>query len=195
MFLLLSYAFILPRTLNIKGGEIFVLKYFNNTFICCVFNSMNSSKSNFYIVLIIGLLFETNFKHTTNNHFASSFESSEQVISYDYEEFSSYKIEYETILLQAPSSYDVYLYSLRCGHCNEIKNEVLSYLSSTQFYFLVDYGAYLDNKKDDNEDKNDGLTIIGTPTLLKISNREVIYSLVGKSEIIKHIRENDKINN
>lgn len=156
---------------------------------------MNSSKSNFYIVLIIGLLFETNFKHTTNNHFASSFESSEQVISYDYEEFSSYKIEYETILLQAPSSYDVYLYSLRCGHCNEIKNEVLSYLSSTQFYFLVDYGAYLDNKKDDNEDKNDGLTIIGTPTLLKISNREVIYSLVGKSEIIKYIRENDKINN
>ena len=49
---------------------------------------------------------------------------------YQYNDFPSSIIEYENVFDQEEVNYLVYIYSLNCRHCQQIKNDVLSFVES-----------------------------------------------------------------
>ena len=112
---------------------------------------------------------------------------------YDYKDFENYKICHENVFFQAKSQYFVYIYSLRCGHCLAIKQDVLSYIleCKTPMYLL----EYNENIKIASNVTNtiginniEELYILGTPTLLKIEDKILTLNVAGQDEVIEILK-------
>ena len=117
----------------------------------------------------------------------SSKESISSII-YDYDLTQDKTIEWNNLFNQNPDFYYVYVYSPKCGHCNDIKQDVISYsLDKDNFYFvLFDTNVptsefYLDcvGSKDVKD-----VSIAGTPSLLTIENHILIKNIAGSNAII-----------
>ena len=107
---------------------------------------------------------------------------------YDYSDINHLKICWDEILSQIQVSYFVYIYSETCGHCKEIKQQVIDYaLNHDGFYFvsynnripIIDDESFVVGKSNINE-----LGIVGTPTLFLIEEHIVKENIVGKNNII-----------
>ena len=113
--------------------------------------------------------------------------SSEQIY-HDYDEIQEKTIMWNELLNQKQRHYYSYIYSPRCGHCNEIKQEVIDYgLEHNDFYFIlytndipVDYEIETTIGKSDIND----VFILGTPSLIEIENSVVINNLAGSKSIL-----------
>ena len=115
--------------------------------------------------------------------------SSQSEIAYDYDLVSDKHIEWKSIFEQEDNNYYVYIYSMTCGHCRIIKDDVISYaLSHDNFYFVI-YSASIPliNNRDlaIGKDSIYGLGIMGTPSLFEINSHIITNYYLGTSEIIE----------
>ena len=117
------------------------------------------------------------------------------LIEYDYEDVEHLHIEWNDVLSQEANNYFVYVYSLTCGHCKEVKPYILkSALETSDIYYFVIYTK--DIPIISNAEQNIGVTnyeelgIIGTPTLFEIESGMVSACYTGSSAIIETLTNN-----
>ena len=108
-------------------------------------------------------------------------------VSHDYSEVDEYSLFWETMFDVESPNYYVYIYSVSCSHCNELKNYIIDRaLSMKNIYFVK--GTSKDQiGKDANSSKNaenpGDIWILGYPSLLKITNHKCEKNLAGINQI------------
>ncbi len=114
----------------------------------------------------------------------------EQTKGFDYEDVVNLTIDWEAIMSVESKDYYAYIYSPICGHCNEIKQEVICYsLIHYGTLYFVEYSSDIpiinDKEALIDKDKVEDLGIVGTPSMFRIINHVVKENIVGSKEIIK----------
>lgn len=114
--------------------------------------------------------------------------------SHNYHEVKDDLIAWSDIFNIDSSDYLLYFYSERCGHCSEIKNEVISYYEHTdkEMYFVcTDIDAVFGPAKDLTDiDNIEDFYIFGTPFLTRIYNFKVKEYYAGSNSILNYLRKN-----
>lgn len=111
----------------------------------------------------------------------------------DYDSYIYLHIKWEEIFKQFETHYLIYVYSASCGHCNEIKNEVLCFidLNIIPVYLIVfEKGIPISNKEESKIGISsiDELSIIGTPSLIDIEEGIVKNNLGGSNKILDYLK-------
>ncbi len=121
----------------------------------------------------------------------SSCGSIEEPIKHNYHEIKDRLLNWNQIFEPSEDYYQIYFYSERCGHCNDIKQDILNYYfkSITAMYFVcTDYEVILGPKSDlTGIDNVDEFYIFGTPFLVEFKDHKVDNYYVGKEQIISFI--------
>lgn len=107
----------------------------------------------------------------------------------DYEDFMDIKLEWKNLFSPAKSQYFVYIYSVSCGHCERIKEEVLNYIyDDRESYYLMECcdEIPLSVTTDETFGKTtiDEVSILGTPTLLQITEGYLSLNIAGEKMIL-----------
>ena len=114
-------------------------------------------------------------------------------VTHNYHETKSSLIPWSDIFSQEEEDYLVYFYSELCGHCNEIKQTVISfYLKELidMYFVCTDIEAVFGNKKDmTGVDNVDDFYICGTPFLARIEEHQVSEYYVGSNAIVSYINQ------
>lgn len=110
---------------------------------------------------------------------------------HNYDEIKDHLISWNEVFKQNEDDYLVYFYSETCGHCKELKQEIISfYLKDiTLMYFVctdieAKYGPRANLLGIDNITD---FYIFGTPFLLRLTNHIVSSYYVGKEEVNGYI--------
>ena len=108
---------------------------------------------------------------------------------YDYSDVAYLTICWNDILYVDSLEYFAYIYSPTCGHCCEIKQEVISYALANEgsLYFVPfnkDIPIINDRTIPIEKDKVEDLGIVGTPSMFLVVNHVVKENYVGKKEIV-----------
>ncbi len=119
--------------------------------------------------------------------------NNKQIFTYD--DFKDKNIKWENLLDQEGNDYLVYIYSEFCGHCEQIKQDVLNYLNShIDSIYLINYQKDIQicsNIESTIESKDTSqICILGTPTLLKIINKKLEMNIGGKNNILEYLNSN-----
>ena len=122
----------------------------------------------------------------------TSLEKSEsQADVFDYDIIKDKEILWNDLLIQEKESYSVYIYSLTCGHCNEIKQEIISYALNHDDFYIVEYNKNIpicDGQEEQGEkDKLEDICIFGTPSLLSINSGVLVKNIAGSKAILEAI--------
>ena len=113
-----------------------------------------------------------------------------KAIEYDYSDVADLTICWNDILSVESDKYFAYIYSRTCGHCNEIKQDVITYalVNKGALYFVPfnkTIPIIIDRTLPLEKDKVEDLGIVGTPSMFLIVNHVVKENYVGKKEIVK----------
>lgn len=119
-----------------------------------------------------------------------SSKKAEAVADYDYSDVIDLTVCWDDIFSIQLESYFVYIYSSTCGHCNEIKKDVISYaLNNPNTMYFVSFNKDIPIINDRfypiGKTATDDLGIVGTPSMFLIVNHIVEENYVGKKEIIR----------
>lgn len=113
--------------------------------------------------------------------------------THNYHEIRENIIAWNDVFLQDSNDYLVYFYSERCGHCNEIKQDVLSFYFKhlIDMYFVctdieVVFGQYKDLT---GIDCIDDFYIFGTPFLTRLSENKISDYHVGSNAIKEYVNQ------
>ena len=121
----------------------------------------------------------------------SSCGQSEPIVTHNYHEIKVHLINWNDIFVQCEDYYLVYFYSERCGHCKEIKQDIISYYFKdiNPLYFVcTDIEVEIGPSKDLIGINNiDDFYIFGTPFLIEITNREISNYYAGQAQILEFI--------
>lgn len=107
---------------------------------------------------------------------------------HEYFEIEHILINWSDILKQNNNTYYVYIYSLTCSHCQELKNWIIEEaLKRDDVYFVK--GSNKDVLKNDVSDtigatEEKDIAILGYPTILKIVNKTLVVNVAGNSKIV-----------
>jgi len=110
---------------------------------------------------------------------------------HEYSEISEYELLWES-MFEVEEDHYVYIYSLTCSHCNEIKNDLIEIaLKRGDIYFVK--GTSKDQisndvEKSKNAENPGDIWILGYPTLLKIENKKCTKNIAGKTQIMNEIK-------
>lgn len=124
----------------------------------------------------------------------SSISDSELVIHrYDYIDIEDKKMSWESLFSIRDDRYSVYIYSQRCGHCNEIKQTVIEYSFKNDSFYFVEYTSeipILDNVNETiGKNNSEDIGILGTPTLLVIESGILVENIAGSKAIIETLEK------
>ena len=112
---------------------------------------------------------------------------------YDYSDVTTH-IDWIDVFSQAEDLYFVYFYSLSCGHCKEIKQEILSYYISSKetIYFVQadENTVYGSSGELIGVSDVSNLFIYGTPFLIKLENHVIVEYYGGEKVIREYINKN-----
>lgn len=119
-------------------------------------------------------------------------ETNHEQIALDYSDFSDIYLEWKNLFLPAKSQYFVYIYSFSCFHCANIKKEVLSTIDQHRnLFYLMEYSQDIPTGFNVYEtigkEKIEEIYIMGTPTLIEITNHYVAMNIAGEKEIITYL--------
>ena len=108
---------------------------------------------------------------------------------YDYSDVTDLTICWNDILTIDSLEYFAYIYSPTCGHCNDIKQEIISYALTNKgnLYFVPfnkNIPIVVDRTIPIEKDKVEDLGIVGTPSMFLVVNHVVKENYVGKKEIV-----------
>jgi len=111
----------------------------------------------------------------------------------DYTDFEELKLEWKNLFLPAKSQYFVYIYSISCLHCAHIKKEVLSTIEEhKELFYLMEYQSEIPTSFNVSEtigkEKVEEVYIMGTPTLIEITNHYVGLNIAGEKEITDYLQ-------
>ena len=113
--------------------------------------------------------------------------------SHNYHEIRNNLIDWVDIFNQPERDYVVYFYSERCGHCNSIKNEIISYYQTTdkKMYFVcTDYDAIFGPQTDlRGIDNIEDFYIFGTPFLIRLQEYTLTEYYAGTAAILNYIKQ------
>ena len=117
-------------------------------------------------------------------------EESKSMIIYDYSDVAHLTIEWDKILSQEEKHFFAYIYSNQCGHCKEIKQDVIrcALNDDKKIYFIVytkEIPIITNTMNNIGVDNYEQLGIIGTPTLFEINEGIVVECYTGSSSIIE----------
>lgn len=111
----------------------------------------------------------------------------------DYSDYVDLQLEWKNLFLPAKSQYFVYIYSISCQHCNNIKQDVLTAVDEYRdWFYLIQYSSEI--KTNSNvvdtigKDLIEEVYILGTPTLLEISNHYVALNIAGEKDILSYLK-------
>ena len=114
-------------------------------------------------------------------------------VEHNYHEIRDNLIDWVDVFNQIEHFYLVYFYSERCGHCNSIKSDVISYYLKNikRMYFVcTDYDAIYGQPKDLRGINNiDDFYIFGTPFLAEIFEYSVADYYAGTNAILNYINQ------
>ncbi len=114
-------------------------------------------------------------------------------IEYDYSDVTTH-IDWIDVFSQTGDLYFVYFYSLTCGHCKEIKQEVLSYYFSSNetIYFVQtdENTVYGSSGELIGVSDISNLFIFGTPFLIKLENHVIVEYYCGEKEMREYLNKN-----
>lgn len=107
---------------------------------------------------------------------------------YSYNDLESYLIKWNDLFNQKESDYLVYIYDEKCGHCEDIKKEIIPYiLNIRRTIFCInepkDYVIGFDIESTIGVYSIESFFILGTPTLVEIKNHKVNKNIAGVSKI------------
>ena len=121
--------------------------------------------------------------------------SSSEEMLFDYIDVQDRFIKWKDVLSQSDTFYYAYIFSYSCGHCKDIKQDILNktikegwnvyYVEFTSEIPVVDSNVLCDGITNYEE-----LGIIGTPTLFKIMDHAVSHRFTGSKEIIETLYNN-----
>ena len=116
----------------------------------------------------------------------------EEQTDLDYSYFEDLQLEWKNLFSPAKSHYFVYIYSISCDHCNHIKKEVLEFVSmNKESFFLIESTGDIKTKNNVSEtigkEKIEEIYILGTPTLLAITNWSLSLNIAGENEILNYL--------
>ncbi len=112
-----------------------------------------------------------------------------QISEYDYDLVLDKTIIWNDLLTQEVPRYDAYVYSPGCGHCNEIKQQVIEQSLVRNDFFFISYNKSI--PVGDDASLTIGATdienvfILGTPSLLTVENGVLIGNIAGKKAILE----------
>ena len=112
------------------------------------------------------------------------------VIFYDYSLVDNLAIEWDQALLQEDEQYFVYIYSKTCGHCLEIKNDVIKYaLDGSKKIYFIEYNEIIpiiQNREEVLEATEiSKCGVVGVPSLFEINQHKITNYYLGAKEIIE----------
>ena len=141
------------------------------------------------IFLLIGLTFLlVGCKKSVTS---SEITSISETIAYDYDVVQEKMIMWNDLFSIEKEKYSTYIYSTRCGHCNEIKQEVISHALNDDSFYFVEYNQNIpitDNVEPTiGKSSVEDISILGTPTLLVIENKILIKNIAGAKAILEAI--------
>lgn len=118
-----------------------------------------------------------------------SIRNDSDLIYEDYNQLEEYQITLKDLFSQSNSEYFVYIYSFSCLHCQNIKEEVISFVISEKYpTYLIEYtkDIPISNNVEDciGSSSYADVTIKGTPSLLQIKNGYLILNVAGSKEIL-----------
>ncbi len=110
----------------------------------------------------------------------------------NYNDFFDVKIEWKNLFLPAKSQYFVYIYSQTCGHCNNIKKTVLDYVyNEKDWFYIMEYSSLIpiitNTKITIGKTKTEDIGILGTPTMLGITNKTLTLNIAGEKDILEFL--------
>lgn len=113
-----------------------------------------------------------------------------QTKEYDYDDVEA-KIAWSEVFLQSEEEYSVYFYSLTCGHCKELKGDILNYCFGhyEKLYFSeTDENTVFGSGSDlIGIDRIEDFFILGTPFLINVVNHMVSNYYAGNTKIREYI--------
>ena len=108
----------------------------------------------------------------------------------DYKDIEQYKITWKDLFSQANSEYFVYIYSVSCSHCNDIKRDIINFvLNQTYPTYVIEYNkeipisSYVEDSI--GSTRFEYVSIIGTPSLLQIVEGVLSLNVAGSKEILQ----------
>lgn len=110
------------------------------------------------------------------------------VTNHEYFEIQDMSINWSDILEQNKDTYYVYIYSLTCSHCTDLKNWIIDKaLDRKDIYFVK--GSNKDVIKSDvsitiGAMSISEIAILGYPSLLKISDKKLVKNIAGNAKIM-----------
>ena len=111
---------------------------------------------------------------------------------FDYSDFEDVKLEWNELFSPAKSQYFAYIYSLSCGHCERIKEAVLNTVNiHKNLFYLIEYSEVIpiitNTSQTIGKEKIEEVGILGTPTLIEVSNKFIALNIAGESEITDYL--------
>ena len=109
---------------------------------------------------------------------------------YDYSDVADQIICWKDVLSQHQDQYYAYIFSKTCGHCNEIKQTVITYaLEHTDSFYFVEFNSQIpiinDASTTIGKSSIDEIGIVGTPTLFAINNGVLMENIPGTNRIVE----------
>ena len=113
-------------------------------------------------------------------------------VNHDYSEVSDYELTWESIFDVDEENYYVYIYSITCTHCEELKNYIVEKaLNRGDIYFVKGSSkdqVTTDSKKLIGAENPGDIYILGYPSLLLISNHKCTKNLAGSPQIKSELK-------
>ena len=110
---------------------------------------------------------------------------------HNYHEIKDRLIDWDNVFNQVDDDYLVYFYSERCGHCNEIKQDIIKFYLNEympMYFVCTDYQVVVGPRSDlTGIDNINDFYIFGTPFLLRLLEHKVSNYYVGTHEILNYI--------
>ena len=116
-----------------------------------------------------------------------------EIREHDYDEIADQIINWENLFSIHQDDYYCYIFSTRCTHCNNIKNLVIdTALEMDNFYFVlfdstIPISGYVQNTI--GATSYSDVSILGTPTLLRIENSTLTINIAGEKQITEYLQK------
>lgn len=116
----------------------------------------------------------------------------DEQIALDYSDFKELQLKWKDLFLPAKSQYFVYFYSNSCQHCEKIKEEVLQTIDKNRdLFYLTEFSTEVQTgfnvMETIGKERIEEVYIMGTPSLIEISNHYVALNIAGENEIIDYL--------